>query len=190
MLAYGTPADSLDDGFKMGESTVLETVREFTRTIIDVYEQEYLRPPNATELAKILDVNDARGFPGMIGSIDCMHWEWSSCPTALHGMYRGHKGKPTLILEAVATKDLRVWHAFFGLPGSHNDINVLDRSHVFDDLANDRTTPVNFEVNGNSYSMGYYLVDGIYPDWATLVKTVPDPRSGKDRTFAKAQEHC
>ena len=53
-------------------------------------------------------------------------------------MYRGHKGKPTLILEAVATEDLRIWHAYFGLPGSHNDINVLHRSNVFDDLANGR----------------------------------------------------
>src|SRR6185436_11328566 len=84
------------------------------------------------------------------------------------GMCKGHKGKPTLILEAVATQDLRIWHAFFGLPGSHNDINVLHRSPVFDDLANGRTPEIEFWVNGNPYTMGYYLADGIYPDWATL----------------------
>ena len=43
----------------------------------------------------------------------------------LHGMSRGHKKVPTIILEAVASKDLWIWHAFFGMPGSHNDINVL-----------------------------------------------------------------
>ena len=50
-------------------------------------------------------------------------------------MYRGHKQEPTIILEAVASKDLWIWHAFFGMPGSHNDINVLHRSPIFARLA-------------------------------------------------------
>jgi hypothetical protein len=28
-------------------------------------------------------------------------------------------------VEAVVDKDLWIWHAFFGMVGSHNDINVL-----------------------------------------------------------------
>jgi hypothetical protein len=39
----------------------------------------------------------------MIRSIDCMHWKCGNCPTSLAGMFKGHKGKPTVILEAVAT---------------------------------------------------------------------------------------
>ncbi|XP_025815470.1 uncharacterized protein LOC112892546 [Panicum hallii] len=168
MLAYGSPADSFDDTYRMAESTVLETVKQFARTVIAVYESDFLRPPTASELETILRVNEARGFPGMIGSIDCMHWEWSNCPTAWHGQYKGHKGKPTIILEAVATQDLRIWHAYFGLPGSHNDINVLHRSPVFYDLVEGRRPQFEFDVNGNKYNMCYYLADGIYPDWATL----------------------
>jgi hypothetical protein len=33
------------------------------------------------------------------------------------------------MLEAVASLDLWIWHAFFGVAGSNNDINVLDQSH-------------------------------------------------------------
>ena len=117
MLAYGTIADALDDGYAMAESTVLECVREFATTIIQLYESEYLRAPTQSELSRILAENEARGFPGMIGSIDCMHWEWRGCPVSHHGQYQNRKGKPTMILEVVATKDLRVWHAFFGMPG-------------------------------------------------------------------------
>ncbi|KAL6647174.1 hypothetical protein ACP70R_014611 [Stipagrostis hirtigluma subsp. patula] len=190
MLAYGGPADFLDEGLRMGESTILKTVMEFATTIIEVFGDEFLRPPSESELEHILAVNDARGFPGMIGSIDCMHWQWANCPTSLAGMYKGHKGKPTVILEAVATKDLRIWHAFFGLPGSHNDINVLHRSPVFDDLAKGNTPAVDFTVNGNPYTLGYYLGDGIYPDWATIVKSVSGPVSNKQTVFAAQQEAC
>jgi hypothetical protein len=189
MLAYGSIADSLDDHFEMGESTVLETLKHFVRTIVDVFREEWIRPPSELELQHILKVNEARGFPGMIGIIDCMYWEWSSCPIALHGMYKGHKGKPTMILEAVATEDLRFWHAYFGLPGSHYDINVLQRSPVFDDLTNGRA-PVEFNVNGNIYNIGYYLADGIYPDWATLIKTISAPISNKHKVYAQCQEAC
>ena len=73
MLAYGGPADALDDGLRMGESTVLKTVKQFVTTIISEFGEQFLRPPSELELKHILEVNEARGFLGMIGSIDCMH---------------------------------------------------------------------------------------------------------------------
>ena len=115
MLAYGGPADRLDDYIRMGESTILECVDEFTRTVVELYGKSYLRPPNAEDIARLLQKAEERGFPGMIGSIDCMHWEWEKCPTAWHGQYRGHFKKPTIFLEAIASYDLRIWHAFFDL---------------------------------------------------------------------------
>ena len=48
-----------------------------------------------------------------------------NCPVALQGQYKGHMKKATMVLEAVASFDLYIWHAFFGVPGSLNDINVL-----------------------------------------------------------------
>ena len=91
-----------------------------------------------------------------------MQWEWKNCPTAWQGQYTGHVHKPTIILEALASQDLWIWHAFFGLPGSHNDINVLHRSHLFGKLAEGEAPPINYTINGHSYSMGHYLADGIY----------------------------
>ena len=124
----------------------------------------------------------------MLGSIDCMHWEWKNCPTAWQGQYTGHVHKPTIILEAVASQDLWIWHAFFGLPGSHNDINVLHRSHLFAKLAEGEAPQVNYIINGHSYTMGYYLADGIYPKWATFVKSMKSPLGNKNKYFCQAQE--
>jgi glycogen synthase len=54
----------------------------FVTMVIELYEKEYLRPPHVRELEVILNQNEARGFTGMIRSIDCMHWEWKNYPTS------------------------------------------------------------------------------------------------------------
>jgi hypothetical protein len=61
----------------------------------------------------------------MLDSVDCKHWEWHNCPTAWKGMFTGRSKQPTMILEAVASYDLWIWHAYFGMPGRCNGINVL-----------------------------------------------------------------
>ena len=134
MLAYGCAADAVDEYLRLGESTALSCLSNFTEGVISLFGDEYLRRPTPEDLQRLLDIREIRGFPGMVGSIYCMHWEWKNCPTAWKGQYTCGSGKPTIVLEAVASQDLWIWHAFFGPPGTLNDINVLDRSPVFDDI--------------------------------------------------------
>ncbi|XP_062173489.1 uncharacterized protein LOC133878942 [Alnus glutinosa] len=188
MLAYGVTADFMDEYLLNGERTAMDSFIRFVKAVVSVFSAEYLRSPNPEDIARLLAIGESRGFPRMLGSIDCMHWKWKNCPNAWRGMYSGHIREPTIILEAVASNDLWIWHAFFGLPGSHNDINVLERSNVFANLAEGRAPPVNYSVNGHDYTMGYYLSDGIYPSWATFVKTIHAPQGNKRKNFAAAQE--
>lgn len=37
---------------------------------------QYMRRPNNEDIARLLQIGEVRDFPGMLGSIDCMHWEW------------------------------------------------------------------------------------------------------------------
>jgi hypothetical protein len=182
MLAYGSPADQLDEVLKIAVSTTLERLGKFAKGVIECFGPEYLR---AEELEKILLENEARGFPGHAGSVDCMHWPWHNCPKGWAGqLTSGNKKVPTMILEAVATRDLRIWHAFFGIVGAYNDINVLNKSPLFIDAIKGEAPRVQFVVNGNQYDTPYYLADGIYPEWAAFVKTISKPQTEKHKLYA------
>uniref|UniRef100_A0A0D3BS72 DDE Tnp4 domain-containing protein n=1 Tax=Brassica oleracea var. oleracea TaxID=109376 RepID=A0A0D3BS72_BRAOL len=111
-----------------------------------------------------------------------------NCPTAWKGQYTRGSGKPTIVLEAVASQDLWIWHAFFGPPGTLNDINVLDRSPVFDDILQGRAPRVQYVVNGHQYDLAYYLTDGIYPKWSTFIQSISNPQGPEVELFAKVQE--
>jgi len=91
-------------------------------------------------------------------------------------------------LEAVV--DSRLWcrNCFFGIPGGNNDLNILDRSPLLTNLMHGRAPEFSFEVNGNCHRMGYYLADGIYPNWKVFVKSIKNPRGEKEKIFAEPQE--
>ncbi|CAL5436154.1 unnamed protein product [Camellia sinensis] len=76
------------------------------------------------------------------------------------------------------------------MPGSLNDITVLDRSPLFDKLTRERAPVANYTINNHAYTMGYYLADGIYPRWATIVKTISQPQGAKRQLLARMQEAC
>jgi hypothetical protein len=67
VLTCGIPADATDEYVRIGESTVF-----------DVFGEEYLRSPNENDTTQLLALGEERGFPGMLGCIDCMHWRWKT----------------------------------------------------------------------------------------------------------------
>ncbi|CAL9005474.1 unnamed protein product [Prunus brigantina] len=111
-----------------------------------------------------------------------------NCPTAWQGDYGNRKGQKSVILEAVAGFDTWVWHAFFGVVGSQNDLNVLGQSPVFNDVLRGEGPNITYQINNTVYQIGYYLANSIYPRWTTFVKSISNPRSQKQRLFASYQE--
>ena len=107
---------------------------------------------------------------------------------ALEELYaRGDIKHPTVILEAVASYDRWIWHAFFGVAGANNDINVLNQSPLFNEVVDGYAPNVSFKVNGHDYDKGYYLADGIYPNWPVFMKGIPAPQTFQDQHFTRVQ---
>lgn len=67
---------------------------------------------------------------------------------------------------------------------------MLERSHVFNELAEGYAYAVHYSINSYDYIMRYYLANGIYPKWATFVKTIPVPQGQKYKLFETAQKAC
>ncbi|XP_051118542.1 uncharacterized protein LOC127242876 [Andrographis paniculata] len=188
ILAYGFCFDSIDDAIKIGESTTRVAMLKFCEAIINTLKEQYLCDPTTDDIARLLAENKERRFQGMIGSLDCMHWRWDACHVAWRGQYNGPYGYPTLILEAAASQDLWIWYAFFGMPGTNNDITVLDYSPLFNRYMDGTATPIEYEVNGRRYNLPYYLTDGIYPKHAVFMQAISNPVTTKERAFTTLQE--
>ncbi|XP_071691438.1 uncharacterized protein [Rutidosis leptorrhynchoides] len=186
-LAYTASADVFDEYLHMGEQTSYDCLNNFCKCVYHLFGPEYLRKPTAQDVQRLTTKHaQIHGFPGMLGSIDCMHWRWRNCPARWKGHYaRGDHGYPSIMLEEVASYDGWIWHAFFGTAGSNNDINVLNQSDLFSELLAGEAPPCTYTVNGCTFFKGYYLADGIYPEWSTLVKAFRNPIDPKQKKIHK-----
>ena len=54
MLAYGVSSDLIDKYVRIGETTVLESLKKYVTVVIDVFSEEYLRKQNNKDIARLL----------------------------------------------------------------------------------------------------------------------------------------
>lgn len=94
------------------------STKAFCEEVLQEFGEEYLREPTAAHIQQILKINSARGFPVCLGSIDCKHCKWKSCPVVWAGPFKGKEKKPTIVFEAISDGELWIWHYFFESPSS------------------------------------------------------------------------
>jgi hypothetical protein len=70
----------------------------------------------------------------MFVSLDCMHYHWKICHVFWQGSFTNKDGNKSIILEVIANQRLWIWHTYFSLPTGNNDLNVLERSPLIQDL--------------------------------------------------------
>ncbi|GJS82710.1 ALP1-like protein isoform X1 [Tanacetum coccineum] len=81
-----------------------------------IHVHDYLRKPTMTDVLKLYRHHEEKHeFLGMLGSLYCTDWEWFGCPYGFKAQYvrHDHGSNPFILLEAVASQDLWIWHAFF-----------------------------------------------------------------------------
>jgi len=82
-------------------------LKKFAKGVIAGFGVEYLRNPTQADVDRLLAARNEHDFPGMLGNIDCMHWEWKNCPTVWKASFAKRFCKvPTIILEKAVSYDL------------------------------------------------------------------------------------
>ena len=59
MLAYGSPADLMDEAFGIAETTASECLIKFFQGIRHIYGEKYLKRPNDEDIQRLLQVREA-----------------------------------------------------------------------------------------------------------------------------------
>ena len=194
-LSTGRSFDDLDDLSRMSAESSRKYFFVFLRAMLATYGEKYLnRHPSVQEMRSIEKLYSRAGFPGCIGCVDTMKIKWKNCPKVLKGQFHNPKdGKlAALSCEAWTDRNLFCWHWFCGRPGTNNDITVVDNSPLFCDIFSGKRSvilPEGFSVNGERRQwMSYFLVDGIYPNWAIFVKPNHTPLNEQEAYMTKRQE--
>ena len=84
--------------------------------------------------------------------------------------------------------DTWIWHAFFGMPGTLNDINVLNCSPFLVKVVCGEFAVPPYVLNRTQRTNAYFLADGIYPQLPCLVKTIAQPCTASQQYFAQWQD--
>ncbi|GJV64900.1 ribonuclease H-like domain-containing protein [Tanacetum coccineum] len=153
-LARDIVPNFLDEYLQMSTKSSRLSLDHFCAYVMEIFRPEYLRKPMMTDVVKLYQHHEEKnGFSET----------------------RDHGPNPFILVEVVASQDLWLWHALFGISESNNDINALHQSSLFNDLKSGRAPEIQFVANGVTCPWGYYLVDGMYPELATFVKTISKP---------------
>jgi hypothetical protein len=115
-----------------------------------------------------------------------MQYCWKNHPIACQGSFIDKDENRSIILEAIAYQRLWIWHAYFRLLGSNNNLNALNNSPLIWEFLGNVHVDLNFQMNNNVHFHYYLLVDNTYPWWSCFDSTTHEPQ--KHQHFVKLQE--
>lgn len=70
-------------------------------------------------------------------------------------VYKGDIGSSTIMLKTASLYDSWIWHAFLGVVGSNNTVNMINQSLLFTNVLKEEAPNMNFMLNGYEYNQGY-----------------------------------
>ena len=142
---------------------------------------EFIYMPHDEEsFAKVVGEYSARGLPGCVGSVDCVHIGWDKCPSAQYlNMFKGKEGFPSIAYEVICTSRKFIQSVSVGHPGSRNDKHIVRTDESVMELLegngwlNSKAWRTIGPNGRTKVFVGVYLIcDGGYHRWPCLISPV------------------
>lgn len=139
------------------------------------YFSKYCNPPETPEeIEKTLAVYDRLGFPGCIGSTDCVHIKWERCAVGERILHKGKEGFPTLSYELTCDHTSKIIAVTHGFPGTRSDRTIVRFDGFVSDIHDGlKYEDVKYKINTidgveEEEKGAWLLVDGGYHKWRCL----------------------
>jgi Plant transposon protein len=195
-LAFGVATHTFTMYYQMSKTLAAKSCQMFHKTFLKLYRKKYLKKPTQEDMSRIAQVHKTvHGVPGMLGSLDCMHTRWKNCPVAWQGCFKGQKGYPSVVLEALCDYHLYFWHLEYGHAGTNNDVNILQASDFYTSFLDGRLEElekdvVPYSIANQPFTKMFILVDGAYPRFDRFVKPMKFPILPEEKKFKEWQAAC
>lgn len=149
---------------------------EWTRHMTSLKDDYIYMPMDEATYSRVVGEYTSRGFPGCIGSVDCVHIGWDRCPTQYHNVYTGKEGYPSIAYEVICTSRKFIQSVTVGHPGTRNDKHIVRTDESVTNLlyGNGWLNSKLWQCVGpggvtRTFRGNYLLCDGGYHRWPCLI---------------------
>ena len=157
-----------------------EVHRNWTLAFLDKFSKElypvYVHGPrNSEEIDSVTSLYAASGFPGCVGSTDCVHIRWEMCPSMwLSAFKNGKHSYASIAYEMTVDHSKRFQASTVGHYGSTSDMTIVKFDGFVSEVKlNKLFTEAEFKIQMNDHKWIvekglYLLVDGGYHKWRIM----------------------
>lgn len=163
----------------------LKFIEKFSKEMYPVYVHG---PRNSEELEEVTGLYSASGFPGCVGSTDCVHIRWEMCPSVWSSAFRnGKHSYASIAYEMTVSHSKKFQSTTTGHYGTTSDKTIVKFDGFVSKVRYDkRYTDAEFKLQVGvdqwiTEKGLYLLVDGGYHKWrimqCPMKHTVDEDRS-------------
>ena len=171
------------------------------RFAMEMYHIYVHGPRNNSEMENVSGLYAASGFPGCIGSTDCVHIRWEKCPSVEATTYRNGKYTFTSIAyEMTVTHSKKFQATTIGHYGTTLDKTIVKFDRLVRNIRSKKcftNAEYKLQIGPNEWITEkgvYILVDGGYHKWRIMqcpIKHAPDIDEIRWSEFTESiQERC
>jgi Plant transposon protein len=176
VLANGATHFSVSELSYMSEEVHRCFFLTWTSHMASVKDEFIHFPRDDAEYNFVVEEYAKLGFPGCVGSVDCVHIGWEKCPFQWKNLFKGKEKYPSVAYEVVCTSRKFIQSVSPGHPGSRNDKHIARTDPAIMNLLNPnhwlsrKTWEVTDDAEGGKrvYHGCYLLCDGGYHRWPCL----------------------